>query len=270
MIRLCVLLLLYHLCVGTDLMGQARTKKFEIRSVNVKDQCYIIEVILPNSYDANKKYPVMYCLDWWLLSRSIDSVTKILEYEQAIEDFILVGISSAGDFIAWKEQRNRDFTPRIANNLNKATEGGASDFVRFLKSELIPTIEGEFSVNSHDRGFFGFSYGGLFGVNLLIEDRQLFQRWFIGSPSLWYGNFALRKGLEDCLEKGFNSSNRMYISVGELEPEVQITGFVFFREYMNKISENSDLVRADIIQGEGHMSSVPSALVRGFRFLFTK
>ena len=64
--------------------------------------------------------------------------------------------------------------------------GGAAGFLRFLRQELIPSIDAEFRTNEGDRTLYGHSFGGLFAIHALLNGEETFQRFITGSPSLWW------------------------------------------------------------------------------------
>lgn len=64
--------------------------------------------------------------------------------------------------------------------------GGAAAFLDFLRHELMPWVAARYGVDPDDRTFFGHSFGGLFGTWTLLTAPEAFQRYVIGSPSLWW------------------------------------------------------------------------------------
>ena len=88
-------LLVFALFLNSSLcFAQIKTEKFEITSEEVKGVTYSIEVVLPNGYDATKKYPIMYFTDWWFASQLAPGINGLLSFGNIIEPIIMVGIKT--------------------------------------------------------------------------------------------------------------------------------------------------------------------------------
>ena len=85
-----------------------------------------------------------------------------------IPEMILIGISN-------QQNRTRDLTiSKITNRQGGAYNletGGAENFLKFLKNELIPHIEKNYPVTNY-RTLIGHSFGGLFTINTLIHHQE--------------------------------------------------------------------------------------------------
>jgi hypothetical protein len=87
---------------------------------------------------------------------------------------------------------------------------------RVFREEIIPLIDRNYRTTA-DRGIFGHSYGGLFANYLLFADPDLFQRYAITSPSLWWDGDAIFD-LEAAFAKTHTSLRKqVYFSIGSLE-----------------------------------------------------
>jgi predicted alpha/beta superfamily hydrolase len=67
----------------------------------------------------------------------------------------------------------------------KVRSGGAPAFLRVLREEILPFVEETYRT-SEDRGIAGHSFGGLFAAWMLLEAPDLFRRYGLNSPSLWW------------------------------------------------------------------------------------
>jgi len=165
---------------------------------------YQLFIATPPDYKTSgKTYPVVYMLDAdysFALTRNI--VQHYVERKQ-LPEMILVAIAYPGaaeSLEVYRENRKRDYTPSLipAAKASSADEpvaqGGAIRFRDFIANEVIPFMATAFPVSA-DRTFIGHSYGGLFGTYVLLTEPQLFKRYVIVSPSLWYGD-RLIFGLE--------------------------------------------------------------------------
>ena len=87
---------------------------------------------------------------------------------------------------------------------------------------MAASIERSYNV-SRDRAWFGHSFGGLFGVYLLINGSDVFQRFIIGSPSLWWDKRAMLKAEDALAASGKPLNARVFLSVGVLEQQMAPT-----------------------------------------------
>lgn len=249
---------------------------FRIESEYVKGVTYDMAVYLPQSYNTSESsYPVLYCTD-----RAVDEILApalytALRFSEQVKEIIIVEISCTDDSLNWKDNRDRDFTP---SNLDKKkymelipehpdSAGGAGNFLNFIKLELIPYIESHYRADTSSRGYFGHSYGGLFGVYAMVVEPGLFKKYIIGSPSLWYDKFSLIDMLSSvpAWDMGIEKA---YVSVGEKEPPDMLKSFSRLNKWLTKNELTSRQLKSEIINGETHRSSVVQCLFSGIRFLY--
>lgn len=154
-----------------------------------------IWVSLPDNYNdtvyAPANYPVMYLIDPDLFFQSMTAVRDALtgSYYSYMPDMIIVGILNT--------DRSRDLTPTnsfIIHSGQKIYEssGGANEFAGFITKELMPYIDSIYRTNGF-KLLNGHSFGGLFALNLLLEQPQVFNAYIIHDPSLWWDNNMIYK-----------------------------------------------------------------------------
>lgn len=158
---------------------------YEMHSTRLgEDRSY--EVSLPRSYEAepSRRYPVLYVLDGESLFLLTATTTNFLAAQGEIPEMIVVGITST--------VRIRDFTQ---SDWAEAWVGGggADNFARFLKEELIPKVEGDFRTDGF-RVLSGHSAGGQFALHALSAHPSLFRAYLAMAPSLdWHHNLPKRE-----------------------------------------------------------------------------
>ncbi len=104
-----------------------------------------------------------------------------------------VGYPDATTLADTAQIRARDLTPSPTAMFEQS--GGADAFVSFIGTELMAWVDdrhpGEFTQST----YFGHSLGGLFGTYVLLERPDLFDRFILSSPSLWWDD-EIAFGLE--------------------------------------------------------------------------
>src|SRR6185437_3775981 len=151
----------------------------------------ILNIYLPQGYDQNDTtfYPVIYLLDGSADEDFIHiaGLVQFLNFSWVgiLPKSILVGIANV--------DRKRDFTfpTTIATDKKESpTSGGSEKFIDFIEKELQPFIEKNYKTNS-SKTLIGQSFGGLLATQILLSKPQLFTKYIIVSPSLWWNNESL-------------------------------------------------------------------------------
>jgi predicted alpha/beta superfamily hydrolase len=240
--------------------------------VNGKE--YRIQVALPSSYVNAKsgdptRYPTLYLLDGELDFPLLYSEMQFISLVRPT-NLILVGVAAADSPFV---RRGFDFTPPLTaadsawvdsafGGFRGPAQGGARQLLRVLREEVIPLIDSAYRTSS-DRGIEGSSLGGLFVAYAMLEDPDLFTRYAMISPSLWYPFAARDKHLILDREPGFAKQHptfrkTVFISVGSEEDPGMIYGAQrFLWELCSSLGDGNlkglDLA-TEIVEGEGHAS----------------
>jgi predicted alpha/beta superfamily hydrolase len=209
--------------INPDLISE-----FSIHSEN-SNATYTIKVCLPEKYDPANKYTTLYVLDGEENFSYVSENVKCIGNCFSSADVIVVSIGYGND-------RTLDYTPSKANE----GEGGAENFMRFIKHELIPQIEKEYSADSsrQKRIILGHSYGGLLAAYAFTNFNDVFGNYLLLSPSIWYDN-----EIELKLEKEnrvFNKDNNqlVFMGIGGLESSGRMLGphTAFYQQLRNNYS----------------------------------
>jgi predicted alpha/beta superfamily hydrolase len=168
-------------------------------------QQYTIYLSVPAVPPPQGGYPVLYALDGdasfpplHLANPRQASVFAMQAQHLATvpDPGVVVGIGYGKDFYQTFSERTRDYTPASQETSQQnpsGGSGGAAAFARFIAEELKPAIAARLPVNPARQSLLGHSYGGLFTLYQLLTGPQAFQRYFAISPSIWFGDGALRQ-----------------------------------------------------------------------------
>ena len=145
----------------------------------------IINIWTPDDYSSSdNSYPVLYMLDGGIkedFPHLANTIAELVKNEKIIP-VILVGIENT--------ERRRDLTGFTSVEKDKKIApvvGGSSKFRAFLSNELIPTINQKFRTNDK-KGIIGESVAGLFVIETLFQQADLFDYYIAFDPSLWWNN----------------------------------------------------------------------------------
>src|ERR1035437_1380804 len=149
---------------------------------------YDLYIHLPSNYDLDKtkKYPVLYILDGQWDFKLMDAVLGGLVYDKFAPETIMVGITYSVDHAYYDGLRAMDYTPAAEPHVKGS--GNGPNFLKFLKTELIPFMEANYRADPAHRVLQGSSYAGLFTLYALFADPGLFSGYMAASPAVPFGD----------------------------------------------------------------------------------
>jgi len=229
-------------------------------------------VHLPPNYNPDEKYPVMYLLDARFHFNYTAGYLDILPFDGKIKQTILVAVPNTNRF--------RDLTPTHSDNgLDGkgieffAQSGGGEKFLNFIKDELVPQIEKDYSTNDF-RILAGHSNSGLFTMFAFLEVPHLFQAFIAVDPTLIWDNEILTKRLEEKIKRPPSSKNSIYISSANnendsiLPPEKMKNAQARFVNILSKWKSDSFRVKFEHLEDENHTTSAFVGMLHGLQFSF--
>ncbi|MFC1539715.1 alpha/beta hydrolase [Candidatus Latescibacterota bacterium] len=242
---------------------------------------YKLWIAVPGNYaQTSDTYPVVYLLDAKDFFCLHLATYRSLTWFNDIPPLILVGISFEGDMNDNLYHRSRDFTPTYLSydqllekygqqeaNLTPIS-GGAQNFLRFIEEELIPFIESEYRTEPGNRGLFGISYSGLFGAYVLFNRPDLFNRYFLASPSVYWDNFFVFANEEAYAASHDALPAKVYFTAGTEEDELYLDGFEKLKDILNTRDYEGLEFTAELLEGENHTTGIGLSYSRAFRRLY--
>lgn len=169
--------------------------------------------------EAGERYPVLYLLDadrqFSMVAGQIDYLSR---FNLSMPAMIVVGIDTNG------YDRMRDLTPTHSDrsspgaSLDKSagsptrTSGGGEAFLRFLREEVRPYVEGRYRTAPY-RVLAGHSLGGLITVHALLAHPDDFDGYVALSPSLWWDDERLIGEAPGKLVAGRLRGKRLFVSI---------------------------------------------------------
>lgn len=126
--------------------------------------------------------------------------------KQAPQACAVLGIGYGGE--VWRDQ---DFTPAL-----NGEAGHAPDFLAMMQDVFLPWAYAQAPLNAQRRLLCGHSLGGLFALQLLYQQPELFDALVVSSPSVWWGEGYLARLLAQPLPKAAMTMPVQF-SVGEFE-----------------------------------------------------
>ncbi|WP_312090150.1 alpha/beta hydrolase-fold protein [Chryseobacterium sp.] len=237
----------------------------EIRTIKSKilNEERTLNIYLPQNFDKAKSYPIIYLLDG-SMNEDFIHVTGLVQFFNqmySMPETIVVGIANI--------DRKKDFTFHTdLKDLQKdyPTTGHSDKFISFLEKELKPYIESQFKTT--DKYLFGQSLGGLLATEVLLKKPELFNNYFIISPSLWWDNESLLKQAPQLLTKIPDTKKFIYVSVGKGEHPVMVKDAENFFDVLKKSNKKNWTLEYKMMETDNHATILHRSLYEGLVKLF--
>jgi hypothetical protein len=242
---------------------------------------YELRVKLPAGYArGTKRYPLLVTLDAdYQFAIVANQAARLASHDQAPE-LLVVSIGYSGDpedLGAYRLNRTRDYTPTHVDDGGYGREfqklsGGGPAFARVIAEEILPVVQERYRVDAGDRLFVGHSFGGLFGAFLLTRHPELFNRYILVSPSLWYDDKTMLAADSHAAARLARKTN-VYMGVGSWENQAppnhaMVDDLNAFAKLLEARHDANLTVETRVYEDETHASVFPAVLSTGIRHLF--
>ncbi|MFD2287922.1 alpha/beta hydrolase [Pedobacter petrophilus] len=248
--------------------------KTEVFHSDILSEDRTLNIYLPEGYNSKLKYPVIYLLDG-SADEDFIHVAGIVQFNtfpwvNRIPKSIVVGIANTN--------RKFNFTSPGGSKSDEKLipkNGGSAPFISFIEKELQPHIDQKFGGNK-DNTIIGQSLGGLLATEILFTKPQLFSKYIIISPSLWWRDGYLLREKPAILNSGYTSPTHVYIGVGKegsidgsknhiMEKDAKLLA----KKIKNGLSKTVN-VFFNYLPDEDHATVTHQAVFNAFRALYPK
>jgi predicted alpha/beta superfamily hydrolase len=260
----------------------------EVRDIPSKilKRDYPLYVSLPASYrkQPDRHYPVLFVTDAPYAFPLIRSIARrVGDHGNGLDDFILIGLAYAkGDTPVYS--RDRDYTPTPKGDPTAVSDmpgraplyGEAEGYRRFIAEEVFPFVAGNYRADMHDKIYVGHSYGGLFGIHMLLTEPTMFEHYILGSPSLQYDTFVMLKREQAYASTHNDMPADVFMAIGGFERinpssknprylrTLDMVGNMQLFERTLKSRRYPGLrIRSTVIDDEDHLTVFPAIVTRG-------
>jgi predicted alpha/beta superfamily hydrolase len=223
-----------------------------------------INVYLPPGYTEapGARLPVLYMPDGGLAEDflHVAGLVQVSVGNGTMRPFILVGIEN--------NERRRDMTGPTENEQDKkiaSRVGGSAAFRAFMRRELMPQVRARYRTTA-ETAIVGESLAGLFVVETLFAEPDLFDTYIAFDPSLWWNNQKLVRDAAEDLRKQPKLSQTLYLanSDEELIPGVMQR----FADILAKNAPPTLRWHYEKMPEEHHATIYHPAALKAFRALF--
>lgn len=256
--------LIFALIILTTTNFFAQDKDFVLGKITTMHSTELNEdrtlnIYLPEGYDANESYPVIYLLDGSANEDFIHIAGLMqfanFEWVKLLPKSILVGISNV--------DRRRDFTfPTTVEKDKKEypTSGSSEKFIAFIEKELQPFVEKKYKTTA-SKTIIGQSLGGLLATQILYRKPNLFSQYVIISPSLWWDKESLLKENAKFLADDFKQKTKVFIGVGKEGSVMENDAKELFKAVSARKLIDTDF---KFFENRNHATILPNAVYSAF------
>ncbi len=222
-----------------------------------------INVYFPPGHEESSAttLPVLYMPDGGLAEDflHVAGLVQVSVGNGTMRPFLLVGIENT--------QRRRDLTGPTTSDEDKKIApkvGGSAEFRKFIRTELIPEIKRRYRT-TNESAIVGESLAGLFVIETLMLEPDLFDTYIAFDPSLWWSNQSLIKSASEKLRASPELEKTLYFaSSGDGTPEIT----AHLADLLKKDAPARLHWHYEKMPEEIHATIYQPAALRAFRFLF--
>ncbi|MBC6607547.1 alpha/beta hydrolase [Hymenobacter sp. BT188] len=223
-----------------------------------------INVYLPPGYadSATLRLPVLYMPDGGMEEDflHVAGLVQVGTGNNTMRPFIVVGIQNT--------ERRRDMTGPTTNAKDRKIApriGGSAAFRKFIRSELMPAIQQRYRTTA-ETAIVGESLAGLFVVETLLLEPDLFDTYVAFDPSLWWNNGALITQADKLLRAYAGPTKTLYVAFSsdtEKAPTTQCFATILKSAACHKL-----IYQYQAMPEETHATIYHPAALRAFRTVF--
>lgn len=223
-----------------------------------------INVYAPAPYADSRdpRLPVLYMLDGGMREDflHVAGLVQVLVGNGTMRPFLLVGVENT--------QRRRDTTGPTQNAEDKKIAprvGGSAAFRTFIRNELMPEVRARYRTTG-ETAVVGESLAGLFVVETLLREPDLFDTYIAFDPSLWWNDQKLVEEAGGLLAERRPMQKVLYLATSDEKGIVGPTRRLI--EILEKGKSAGLRWRYDPMPEEKHSTIYHPAALRAFRYLF--
>lgn len=220
-----------------------------------------INVYPPPGYDksSDTRVPVLYMPDGGMAEDflHVAGLIEVLVGDNTMRPFLLVGIENT--------ERRRDLTGPTENPEDRKIAphvGGSENFRRFIREELMPEVKRRYRT-TNETAIVGESLAGLFVVETLFKEPDLFDTYLAFDPSLWWNKDALIREASTQLQARSDLKKTLYFASSDEKGIIVNT--VKLAEILTKYAPPGLRWHYEKMPGEQHSTIYHPAALRAFR-----
>jgi enterochelin esterase-like enzyme len=231
-------------------------------------------ISLPWSYNQapDRYYPVIYLCDGYWDFPLVWSLYSHLLSDNAVSEYILVGLAYAGKNSNVESLRKHDLAP-------PAGLDPEDDYLFRLREQVIPFVEAEYGCDSSFRAIAGVSIGGAFALSTLFRAPGLFNGVIALSPTVAHWDRWLFRLEQEYIQAGQTIMARvagrrreldvqLFLAAGDADDAALVREIQAYDRLLDARKYRMLTKQFRLIDGEKHAGLKAEGFNRGLRHLF--
>lgn len=242
---------------------------------------HVVWVGRPARYERlDSDFPLILCLDGaWTFGTMLDAC-RIMSLSGEAPEAVVAGVAFDNEDMAeYLRDRARYFTPTPwvppeftgVRGVSAGETGRAADYLAFIEHQVLALLGDRYRVG--ERTLMGHSFSGLFALRTMLLRPELFERYLLASPSIWWDGRAILDVEDRVASERDDLAAAAFLSAGSHEthgmPDDMITNVAFCAERLAGRGYPSLRLGHTVLDGDDHSSSIGPAISKGLRSLFT-
>ena len=230
----------------------------------ILDETRRINVFFPHGYknSADNRLPVLYMLDGGIDEDflHVAGLVQVSVGNGTMRPHLLVGIENT--------ERRRDLTGPTENENDKKIAprvGRSFAFRRFIRDELMPQVKERYRTTT-ETAIVGESLAGLFAVETLLLEPDLFNTYIAVDPSLWWNDKKLVRGAGALARERLKTEKTLFISSSEEKGVAEVSQQLV--DILVKSAPSSLHCHHEKMPEEKHSTIFNPAALKAFRVVF--
>ncbi len=245
------------------------TELLKLRSDVIDEEYSLFVSLPPDYYKTNKTYPAIFLLDADYQFGIVVESMFMMGFAQEVPECIIVGISYNQTFDDWYAKRIRDMCPTERLDYKAYPGGGgAQEFMEFIENDVFHLIETNYRISENERTIVGYSLGGLFGTYVLFKNPELFNRYVLISPSLWWDEEIAMTYEQEFADANNVLDIKLFLSYGEMDSWGVKNGTIKLIDTLKERNYKYLDMKLEILRGQTHFSTFPAAFVDGIKAVY--
>ena len=239
---------------------------------------HAVSVTTPFRYESMDAAPLILCLDGAWTAGTVRDATRIMSMSGESPEAIVAGLSftddSMGDYL---RSRARWFCPTEwvppeetgVKGIAPEDTGHALTYLAFIRDQVLPRLRADWRTS--ETWLVGHSFSGLFGLRTLFHAPDLFDKYLLASPSIWWDERVMLDLEDDFAATHDDLQAKVFLTAGR--DEDSLTGFNMCENMVEMATRLEGrnypglTIGHAILPVESHSSTIGAALSRGIRFL---
>lgn len=224
-----------------------------------------VKVLRPPGHAPGRPASQFWLLDGETSLAVAAEAARLAALECEVDPPVLVAVGDGHAIGTPGNRRSRDYTPVPSEQPWARGEGGAARWLATLRAQALPAVQARIGP-ARERTLYGHSYGGLAVAFTWLRAPELFDRWVLASPALYYGGDWALAQLSAGPVPGLPAGGPQLLLAGSEEAWAVEGNARWVAGMAAWPAAQRPVVESLTLEGFGHLTGSPVSLMRAVRW----